>query len=322
MPRTNNSIDFRLISKVSSLYYHQNYNQLEIANKLNLSRPKVSRLLKEARERGIVRITVTYSDKNYVDLEVRIEEKFHLKEVVIVEIDPVPYNENNRVLKRQMGMEAANYLQRVIAKGDFLGITWGTTLQEMVESIRPQPIEDLHIVQLLGGVGPAEAKAHAADLSRRLAQLFYSHLTLLPAPGIASNAEAKKALLTDQHVKSAMKLFPKITKAFVGVGSLITNQVLASKDELISEDVHKELIDKKAVGDISLHFFDRDGNRVKTPLEERLIGIDLDQLSQIDNVIAIAGGKQKVEAILGALRGGYVDVLITDIITAKQLMNS
>ena len=321
MPRINNAIDFRLLSKVASLYYHQNYSQLDIANKLNLSRPKVSRLLKEARERGVVRITVNYSDKNFVDVEVKLEEKFHLKEVVIVDIDPDSYAENSPFLKRQMGAEAANYLQRIITKGDVLGVTWGTTLQEMVESIRPQQIEDLHIVQLLGGVGPPEAKAHAADLSRSLAHLFYGSLTLLPAPGIASNPDSKRALLSDQQVKSAYDLFPKVTKAFVGIGSLSTNPVLDGDDGLIDPKIHRELTEKNAVGDISLRFFDKHGKSVKTTLQERLIGIDLDQLKKIDNVVAIAGGKNKIEAICGALRGGYIDVLITDIFTAKALVD-
>jgi len=321
MPRINNAIDFRLLSKVASLYYHQNYSQLEIANKLNLSRPKVSRLLKEARERGVVRITVNYSDKNFVDIEVKLEEKYHLKEVVIVDIDPDSYGENSPFLKRQMGAEAANYLQRIITKGDVLGVTWGTTLQEMVESIRPQQIEDLHIVQLLGGVGPPEAKAHAADLSRRLAHLFYGTLTLLPAPGIASNPDSKKALLSDQQVKSAFDLFPKVTKAFVGIGSLSTNPVLDGDDNPIAPQIHRELMEKDAVGDISLRFFDKHGKPVKTTLQERLIGIELDQLKKIKNVVAIAGGKNKIDAIRGALRGGYIDVLITDIFTAKSLAN-
>lgn len=320
MPRINSAIDFRLLSKVASLYYHQNYSQLEIANKLNLSRPKVSRLLKEARHRGIVRITVNYTDKNYVDLEVRLEEDFHLKEAIIVDIDPDSYGENSLFLKRQMGAVAANYLQRTITKGDVIGVTWGTTLQEMVESLRPQQIEDLHIVQLLGGVGPPEAKAHAADLSRRLAHLFYGSLTLLPAPGIASNPDSKRALLSDQQVRSAYDLFPKVTKAFVGIGSLSTNPVLGGDDGLIEPEVMQELIEKEAVGDISLRFFDRYGEPVKTSLQERLIGIELDQLKKIKDVVAIAGGKTKIKAIRGALSGGYIDVLITDIFTAKTLV--
>ncbi len=320
MPRTINAIDFRLLSKVASLYYHQNYSQLEIANKLSLSRPKVSRLLKEARERGVVRITVNYSDKNYVNLEVKLEEKYHLKEVVIVDIDSDSYSEESPFLKRQMGAEAASYLQRIITKGDVLGVTWGTTLQEMVESIRPQQIEDLHIVQLLGGVGPPEAKAHAADLSRRVAHLFYGSLTLLPAPGIASNPESRKALLSDNQVKSAYDLFPKVTKAFIGIGSLSTNPVLETENGLVDPETRDKLLENKAVGDISLRFFDKNGKPVKTTLEERLIGIDLNQLKNIKNVVAIAGGKSKIEAIKGALRGGYIDVLITDIITASTLV--
>lgn len=318
MSRTTDTIDLRLISKISSLYYHQNLSQLEIANRLNLSRPKVSRLLKEARERGIVKITVVYSDESYVDLEAQIEKRYDLKEVIVVNVDKTSYLNNDQVLKSQIGNIAANYLHRVISSGEIIGVAWGTTLQAMVESLQPQPIENLHVVQLLGGVGMPEAKAHAADLSRRIAQLFYGKLTLLPAPGIVSNKESKKVFLADQSVQSAINLFPSVSKAVVGIGALSTNSVL--DNGVISKKIYKELIEKKAVGDISLRFFNKYGDKVESSLEEKLIGISLPEIKKVDNVIAIAGGNQKFEAILGALRSGYINVLITDSITAKRLI--
>lgn len=318
MSRTTDTIDLRLISKISSLYYHQNLSQLEIANRLNLSRPKVSRLLKEARERGIVKITVVYSDESYVDLEAQIEKRYDLKEVIVVNVDKTSYLNNDQVLKSQIGNIAANYLHRVISSGEIIGVAWGTTLQAMVESLQPQPIENLHVVQLLGGVGMPEAKAHAADLSRRIAQLFYGKLTLLPAPGIVSNKESKKVFLADESVQSAINLFPSVSKAVVGIGALSTNSVL--DNGVISKKIYKELIEKGAVGDISLRFFNKYGEKVESSLEEKLIGISLPEIKKVDNVIAIAGGNQKFEAILGALRSGYINVLITDSITAKRLI--
>ncbi len=319
MPRPTETIDLRLISKISSLYYHNNLSQLEIANRLNLSRPKVSRLLKVARERGIVKITVMYSDDNFVDLETQIEKRFNLKEAIIVNVDQTSYSTNERIIKNQLGNVAANYLHRTITNGDVLGVAWGTTLQALVEHLQPQQLDDLHVVQLLGGVGLPEAKAHAADLSRRIAQLFYGRLTLLPAPGIVSNAESKKAFLADSLVHSAINIFPKITKAIVGIGALSTNSVLYNR--VISSKIYKELIERDAVGDISLRFFNKNGEKVVSSLEDKLIGISLPELKKIENVITIAGGSQKYEAILGALKSGYINVLITDVLTAKRLVN-
>lgn len=319
MPRTTDFIDLRLISKISSLYYHNNLSQLEIANRLNLSRPKVSRLLKEARERGIVKITVMYSDDNFVDLEAQIENRFNLKEAIIVNVDETSYYSNDRIIKNQLGNVGANYLHRTITNGDVIGVAWGTTLQALVEHLKPQQLDDLHVVQLLGGVGLPEAKAHAADLSRRIAQLFYARLTLLPAPGIVSNSESKKVFLADSLVQSAIDIFPKVTKAIVGIGALSTNSVLDNR--VISSKIYKELTDKEAVGDLSLRFFNKNGEKVESSLENKLIGISLPELKKINNVIAIAGGSQKYEAISGALKSGYINVLITDILTAKRLVS-
>src|SRR5699024_12005028 len=117
-----------------------------------------------------------------VDLEHALEEKFSLKEALVIESDAF---ESSKIIKRQIGSAAATYLQRTISDGDIIGLTWGTTLQAMIDAVPPNSIDgDVHIVQTLGGIGPPEAKAHATDISRRLSQLLNSRLTLLPAPGI------------------------------------------------------------------------------------------------------------------------------------------
>src|SRR5699024_6734451 len=146
MAKTNNSLDLRLMSKVSSMYYNQNFNQQEIADRLHLSRPKVSRLLKQAREQGIVQISVISPRGNFVELENALEEKFSLKEVLLIESDEqMP----GQTIKRQIGAAAAAYLHRTVEKGDRIGVTWGTTLQAMVDAMQPKPVNDLHVIQAL-----------------------------------------------------------------------------------------------------------------------------------------------------------------------------
>jgi DNA-binding transcriptional regulator LsrR (DeoR family) len=316
MPRASDALNIRLISKVSSLYYNQNYSQKEIANRLLLSRPKVSRLLKQARERGIVQITVVPPNGNFMDTESVLEKKFGLQEVIIVDIE----GSDAKTIKRQIGTAAANYLHRSVSQGDLIGVTWGTTLEAMVDAVQPKPMKDLHIVQALGGVGPPEAKAHAADLSRRLSRLLGSKLTLLPAPGIVSSAEAKQVLLSDPQVSGALDFFSKLDTLYVGLGALSTNPVLVNKRTEIPASFYKEVIESEAVGDIALRFFDNKGNEVKTHLKDCTIGISPKKIKEVSTVVGIAGGPGKINVIRGALNGSYIDVLITDHQTADELL--
>ncbi|WP_221929922.1 sugar-binding transcriptional regulator [Fodinibius sediminis] len=300
------------------MYYDQNLNQQEIANRLHLSRPKVSRLLKQAREEGIVRISVISPSDSFMELEKALEKKFGLREALIVDADA---QISEPSLKREVGSAAANYLHRTIAKGDVIGVSWGTTLQAMIDAMPAKKVDDVHVVQALGGVGPPEAKAHATDISRRLSQLLHSRLTLLPAPGIVSSTEAKKVLLSDRQVNGALDMFSEINTLCVGIGALETNPVLDHTNEELPPELYEEIINSKAVGDIALRFFDTDGKEIDSSLKDLVIGISLEEMKQVDTVVGIAGGTQKANVIRGALNGGLIDVLITDNQTVELLLS-
>ncbi|MDR8392709.1 sugar-binding transcriptional regulator [Aliifodinibius sp. S!AR15-10] len=306
-----------MLSKVSALYYEQDYNQQEIATRLQLSRPKVSRLLKRAREKGIVQISIVTPNSNFVELENALEKRFGLKEVVLVEADE---KMSAQTIKRQLGSAAAEYLHRTIKVGDLIGVTWGTTLQAMLDAMQPKSISDLHVVQALGGVGAPEAKAHAADISRRLSQALDARLTLLPAPGIVGSVEAKEVLLNDRQVKSTVEKFSQIDTLYVGLGALHTNPVLTKDTQEISEEVCDEVMNSEAVGDIALRFFDINGNEVDTTLKDLVIGVSPEEMMAIDTVVGIAGGQDKAEVIHGALNGKNIDVLISDSLTARRIL--
>lgn len=319
MARSNDSIDIHLIGKVSMLYHHNGCTQQEIANRLQLSRPKVSRLLKEAKERGFIQISVNIPNGSFVELETVLEKKYKLDEIVITEISTLDNISSAKLIKKQLGAAAAMYLQRTISQNSILGVTWGTTLQAMVDEMKPVNTQNVHIVQTLGGVGPPEAKTHAMDISRRLSQLLNSRLTLLPAPGIVESYETKKVLLADRKVNSALNLFPKIKTAFVGIGALKTNPVLQKESLEIPAEIQSEILESDAVGDIGLNFFDINGDEVQSGFKDLFIGMSLSELKNVETVVGIAGGEEKFDAILGALNGQYIDVLITDHITAKKL---
>jgi deoxyribonucleoside regulator len=321
MARPSELINTRLISKVSLLYYNLDLTQQQIAKRLNLSRPKVSRLLKQARELGIVKITVEAAEGKYLDEETDLENKFGLKEAIIVEPEFADATMSPKALKFQLGKAGARYLQRTISDNEIIGMTWGTTLSTMIETMAPIPTKDVHAVQLLGGVGPPEAKEHSIDITRRLAHLLNASVTLLQAPGIVNSPETKKVLLADKRVSEALNLFSKINTAYVGIGALTTNPVLQKESPEISAQIQNEIINSKAVGDISLNFFDINGNPVETHFKDLFIGISLEELKQIDTVVGVAGGDDKFEAILGALNGKFINVLVTDKKTAFKLLN-
>jgi DNA-binding transcriptional regulator LsrR (DeoR family) len=306
----------RLLAKVGALYYLRGQTQQQIADRLRVSRPTVSRMLKEARNRGIVQITVAHVDGLALDVEGKLEEAFGLREAVVTDVD-------TGNLLPSLGAAAADYLDRVLASGSVVGLTWGTTLREMVKAVAPRRTEGVTVVQTLGGVGPPLAEAHAADLPRRLARSLGADLQLLQAPGIVASEAARKVLTADAQIRAGLAALPTMTVAFVGIGALTTNPILnggALAAELdLPPTLAAELEAGEAVGDVALRFFDADGRPVPTSLDGRIVGVDLDTLGGVDCVVGVAGGPEKLAAIRAALRGGHVDVLVTDERTARAL---
>jgi DNA-binding transcriptional regulator LsrR (DeoR family) len=310
--------EIRLLCKVSKLYYESGLTQDEIVGRLHLSRSKVSRLLQQARDEGIVRITVISPPGMFPELEVQLESRFRLREAVVVEVrEP----ESQSAVTRELGVAAANYLQRTIRDHDVIGISWGSTLSSMVASMQPTPLPEAHVVQIIGGLGRPEAEAHATELCRRLSQHLNCRLTLLPAPGIVDREGVKEVFLSDSHVQHAFTLFSQLSVALVGIGSPAPDSVLMRDSSILNPAELQNLMTKGAVGDIALRFFDAYGQPIPSDIDNRVIGITLEQLARVERVVGAAGGPQKVEVLRGALRGSLINVLITDHLTARRLLD-
>ena len=315
MARPRSAPDLYLLSKVSTLYYLRDQTQQEIADRLRISRPTVSRLLQEAQEQGIVQITVAPPRGLHIELESQLEERFGLAAAHVVEVDDA---HPHATLLRQLGACAASYLSRTLQPNTTIGLAWGTTLNAMVQAMSPLPTTGVHVVQTLGGIGPPDAEAYAAGLVRRLAQLLGAGAVLLPAPGVVATRGVRDALRQDPHVRAALERLDALDTVFVGIGSLASNPVLNDGHSLPA-GVPAELAAAGAVGDIALRFFDARGRPVRSSLDDRILGITLDQLRRTPEVVAVAGGVDKVDAIHAALRTGIVRALITDRLTAETL---
>jgi DNA-binding transcriptional regulator LsrR (DeoR family) len=281
----------------------------------------VSRLLKKAQQAGIVRISVTAPKGIHSDLEEALEARFGLREAIVV--DSVN-NSNDDQIARDLGAAAAYFLELAIKPREVIGISsWSASLLEMINAMHPsRGSAESKVVQILGGLGNPSAQTHATHLTQRLASLIGGSAILLPAPGITSSSQAKAVLMEESYVREAAALFDHVDLVLVGIGAVEPSKLLASSGNVFSPQELAQLKKQGAVGDICLQFFDETGAPVRTPLKDRVIGISLPQLKKAKRVIALAGGKRKVNAIRSALLGQWVNVLITDRYTAKALMDS
>lgn len=309
--------DTRLMTKVAQLYYESDLKQPEIARRLSISQAKVSRLLSEARIRDIVRISVQAPIGVHTDLEDAIEQTYDLDEAVVVD---TPADDGQ--LRRDLGRAAALHLESTLRSDAVIGVSsWSDTLLATVDAMSAVPsVRDVRVVQILGGVGDPVAERHATELARRLANLVRGSAHLLPVPGVVGSAQARDVLEADDHVRRILDLFPSITVALVGIGTVAPSPLLRSSGNVFSADDLAAAERAGAVGDICLRFYDGHGRPLSGPLDERVIGIDLDTLRRIPRIVAVAGGARKHAAIRAALRGGLVTHLVTDRATAESLV--
>jgi len=318
LARTRN-IDYRLLLKVSKLYYEQSLTQSQISKKLSLSRPKVSRLLKQAEDVGIIKHQIIPMGGVHTDLETALEEKFSLVEAVVVEVSETG---SQIAASREVGAAAADYFSRVVSDPSLIGISWGTTLRAMVDNLHNQDCNGSEVVQLIGGLGSPESEAHATYILRKIVSQLGCKLSILNVPGIVDTTSVKQAVLSDSHVKEVFRLFPKIDIAFVGIGAPTPDSVVMRDGNILTEDELSSVLEKGAVGDICLRFFDAAGDPVTADFESRIIGISLDELKKIPRVVGVTGGPHKQESLLGALRGDLVNVIVTDNLTAKKVLEA
>jgi DNA-binding transcriptional regulator LsrR (DeoR family) len=312
------SDELRLMTRIARLYYERNLNQSEIAEQLDLSQATISRLLKRAQQDNIIRISVIAPPGTFPELEEELQKRYHLKEVIVSDCA----TEDDDLILKEIGSAAAYYLENTIRPNDVVGISsWSATLLAMVDAMQPhaRPLGS-QVIQILGGVGNPEAEVHANHLTTRLAALLHGSAKFLPAPGVVGSPETLRVMLQDPFIRQALDSFDQVTLALVGVGALVPSKLLASSGNVFSEEELEMLRACKAVGDICLRFFQADGTPVKTPLNDRVISMRLDQLKHVRRSVGIAGGSRKYDAIAGALNGGWINVLITDCFTANKLL--
>jgi len=311
------SADKGLLASIARLYYLDDLSIIEIAKILGMSRQRCSRLLKKAKEEGIVQIEVIDpTQEGVLNLEKQLEEKFSLRKAHVVNV----FSKNSDLIRKAVGEAGARFFLRAVTPGNKVGIAYGRTLYELVRYVKPSVGENLNliVVQLMGGLSRISANVFATEIPKRLAEALGAQVYYLPAPAFTKDRATRDAMLKDENVQATLK--EKIDLALVGIGSVSPGAMLIQTGAITPEE-YEELRARGAVGDICGTFFDVSGKIVEFSGNERRIAVSLDELrKKCPLVMGVAGGLEKAEAILGALRGRFLNVLVVDSLTAEEVL--
>ncbi len=311
--------ELRLWVKIVSLYYEESLNQSQIAEKLNLSQSYVSRAIKRGHDEGLVKVSIRHPVGTFVMLELKLQNKYQIKQAIIVDVEE---GAGENTLKRAIGSAAATYLQTTLKGDELVGISsWSRFISAMVDALHPRETKAKGVIQILGGVGH-NRNLRANILADQLAGLLECPAYLLPTTSAVETLEEKQQQLENPELSEVVDLFPKVDLALVGIGTSEPSDIIRNLGLIYKEETKDKLRSCGAVGDICLHYYDKEGKPILKEDEDLMISMTLSQLKNCPQTIALAGGVEKVEALKGAMAGGYIDVLVTDCLTAQKLVDA
>lgn len=304
-----------ILAHVAELYFVQGLNQAQIAQRTSYSRSMISRLLSEARDRGVVEIRIHHPLRRAAALEQTFQSRFGLKQVRIVEVSPTTNDAQARV-----GMLAAQVVSECVQDDDIVGVAWGSTLSTVASALRTQLRRGVRVVQMLGSVGTRTPELDGVDIARRIARAFGATYLTLPAPLLTSDERTSEALLRDERIREVLALARRARIALVGIGAVDPAHSALVQSGFLKPSQAVETRKAGAVGDVCAIPFDIDGRLLDLPWTRRRVGIDPSSLMRIPLRIGIAQGEVKAQAILGALRSRLINALVTDDLTAAAIL--
>lgn len=306
--------DIEVIVRVAELYYEMGQTQQEIADKLNYSRPMISKLLSYAHDLGVVQITVNNPNSEAKELATKLEEIFstedrHFKAIV------VPSSIEEELAKNRVYKAAANYLEDNICDNETIGIGRGSSVYGLVSNLSGNKRVGIKTVPLAGGMGSIDSMYQLNETARKAAQSLGGVCHYVYSPVYLGHKTTKDAILSDPELKHTFDLWDKLDWAVVGIGAIFQKNNSYYRDLVLKAE---EETGQKVVADLCINLIDSFGRPVisQTPV----IAINLSQLRKAKKVIAIASGTYKTQAILACIKGNWIDTLITDEYTAFDLI--
>ena len=295
------------------LYYEEGLTQGEIADLLGASRPTVNAYLADARSKGIVNISIATPKLRSLSIARAVEEHFGLDDCLVV-----PGEGGERSIFDRLGVAGAQAAQAIVQSGDSIGISWGRTMLALANAVRDANVMDVTVVQATGGTTAAITYTPEA-CATRLAERLNASFVPISAPAIVSSPEAKRILGQEPVIAEQLVNLDRLDRIFFGVSSLRPSSTVYASGFFDSGLQHHY---GGAVGAMLGRIIDAHGNELDGPLRDRTIGLDLDQLRTVSTRVLVAGGYDKVPAMLAAVRGGNVTTLVTDAATAEGILRA
>jgi DNA-binding transcriptional regulator LsrR (DeoR family) len=305
-----------LLFQVARLYYEQEKTQAEIGYIIHSSRPTVSRLLKEAREKGIVDIKLNYPFERDFGLEEEFQKYFSLKEVRILK----SYNQKTEEVLKGLGFFAAEYLDSLIVDGDIISCSYGRTVASTVQALHPDRKLNITVVQMIGALGVENPFIDGPDLVRLLSDKYGGKYCYLLAPLVVSDRNAKESLIKHFRYQEAIKLSQSARIGLCGIGGMNEETPSPIWTNYLSHHEWEDLRKFGAIGHMGAYFYDENGKIIDADINERVIGLGLDLQKEIPFMIAVAGGESKALSIRAALTGRYMNILVTDDSAARKIL--
>jgi DNA-binding transcriptional regulator LsrR (DeoR family) len=322
---TQESDDIYLLTEVASLYYEENYTQEQIAKVIGVSRSGVSRLLTRSRELGLVDIHVHHPLRSSAELRDALMRMFGLQDAQVL----LSASTDESILSH-VGALAARYTDRRIQESQSspanvistIGISWGTSMFEMLNSLRPRRRLPLNVIQLMGSVDTSSTPdIDGPEIARRLADAYGARCYYLHAPLLVADAIVCNGLLKEHSLRRSFEMMEQMDMALVGIGGARPEASGLFRAGYLGENELQAIRSQGAVGDICGCYFDINGQLCATEMLSRTITVPFERLRKVPQVIAVAASVAKTAAILGALRTGVVKALITDEPCARAILH-
>lgn len=304
------------LAKVSYLYFIEGKTQAEIAKMLGVYRTTVSRMISQAKKEGIVEIKIADYGEELFLLESYIKEKYGLKKIELV---PSEVSDSNEEKDEKLALAASEFMKKNIRTNDVVGLSWGATLWRAIDKINGKYDKNATIVPIVGGPSHINANFHVNTLVYELSRRFEGESLFINATVVQETKLLKEGIVASKYFSELKDKWKQLDIAFVGIGGQLSYKKSQWRDLLTSKDF-EDLKLREAVGDCCCHFFDKDGKILKGDLDDRTIGLSLEELANVPLSVGIARGKVKARAIASVLKGKYVNCLVSDQETMLELL--
>ncbi|CVI69210.1 Sorbitol operon regulator [Eubacteriaceae bacterium CHKCI004] len=306
-----------LYIKIAHWYYTLGMTQDEIAKRLSFTRQKVNRIINSLVAQGIVSITVNGYNTSHVSYESALEEYFHIRRVIIAE----SYDMENDFLPT-LADRAAQFLESFLQTDMTIGVSWGKTLAAVISRLPYKRRSDCTVVQMVGAQNiTGDRMLKSDEIARSLANKLDCACYMFYAPTVVDHPETKTMLMKERTIQKSYEWMKQCDVGLFGIGQLTKESTMFQRGFLKEKDI-SQLQEDGFVGDICMNHVRLDGSWDDNCMENRLNKAGMDILKNIPNVIAIAGGADKTDAIIGCLNSGVVDILIIDDLSAERIVKT